>query len=406
MKSYEKGQKMTVWNMIGILAVFGAMSEFTILTPSIAAFAQHFANTDITTIMLANSITGIVSVPVSILSGALMNKVGFKPTAIVGITIMTLSGAAPFLFPDLTDYLWVIISRVGVGIGLGIMFPVGAATIIAFFEGVQRSRLLGLGFTVQFVFSIIYTIVAGYLTEIAWNFSFLSYLIAFIPMILVAIFMPEGKYVAVRQLEEDKKNNVPDAKAKQIPHGIWGYAFYGLIVWICLVTVQLVCSTVFQERSLGDAGIASIIISCCGVGIIVQGIVFPYLVKYLKNKIFAVMAALVAIGMIPCFFADSPAMYGIGVFLIGVGGSAFFNAAQNAAGNITPKERVPFVSGVMTSMMNLGPFFAPYIFAASASAIPALGTDMAFITCFVFAAVACLFGLFLPLKGIVKENED
>lgn len=118
------------------------------------------------------------------------------------------------------------------------------------------------------------------------------------------------------------------------------------------------------------------------------------------------MAALVAIGMIPCFFADSPAMYGIGVFLIGVGGSAFFNAAQNAAGNITPKERVPFVSGVMTSMMNLGPFFAPYIFAASASAIPALGTDMAFITCFVFAAVACLFGLFLPLKGIVKENED
>ena len=153
-------------SVIGILALFCTMSEFAILTPSIAAFSHHFAGTDITTIMLANSITGIVSVPVSVASGALLPRVGFRRAAIGGILVMTFGGAFPFLLPDITDYGIVIVSRVIVGLGLGVMFPVGNAAIIALCEGEERSRLLGLGITIQFVFNIIYTTVAGYLTEL------------------------------------------------------------------------------------------------------------------------------------------------------------------------------------------------------------------------------------------------
>ena len=56
--------KLTTMNVVGILALFCTMSEFAILTPSIAAFSHHFADTSITTIMFSNSVTGIVSVPV------------------------------------------------------------------------------------------------------------------------------------------------------------------------------------------------------------------------------------------------------------------------------------------------------------------------------------------------------
>lgn len=396
--------KSPVLVIIGILAIFCTMSEFTILTPSIAAFAAHFQNTDMTTIMLANSITGIVSVPVSIASGAILHKIGFRPAAIVGIVVMTLSGAFPFLMPDMTDYTFVIGSRIGVGIGLGIMFPVGAASIIAFFDGEMRTRLLGLGMMCQFIFSILYTIVAGNLTEIAWNYSFLTYLIAFVPLVVIVLFMPEAKGIvaADRATQAAKKGAVKE----KVPRGIWGYAVYGLMVWIALVTVQLLCSTVLAERALGDAAIAGLIISCCGVGIIVSSIVLPYMVRLFKKYIFAFCAALVAIGMVPCFFADSAIMYGAGVFLIGIGGSSFFNASQNAAGNITPVSRVPFVSGVMTSMMNLGPFFAPYMYAASAAAVPALGQSTAFITCGIICAVCAVLGMILPLKGLMMKRPE
>ncbi len=66
--------KLTTMNVVGILALFCTMSEFAILTPSIAAFSHHFVRTDITTIMFANSITGIVSVPVSVVSGAMLHR--------------------------------------------------------------------------------------------------------------------------------------------------------------------------------------------------------------------------------------------------------------------------------------------------------------------------------------------
>ena len=78
-------------SVIGILALFCTMSEFAILTPSIAAFSHHFVGTDITTIMLANSITGIVSVPVSVASGALLPRVGFRRAAIGGSLVLTLA---------------------------------------------------------------------------------------------------------------------------------------------------------------------------------------------------------------------------------------------------------------------------------------------------------------------------
>lgn len=121
--------------------------------------------------------------------------------AILGILVMSFGGAFPFLMPDITDYTLVIVSRVIVGIGLGVMFPVGNATIIALFEGEKRSRLLGLGITIQFLFNLIYTTVAGYLTEIGWNYSFLAYLIGLVPLVVAFVWMPEAKGVVAEGRE-------------------------------------------------------------------------------------------------------------------------------------------------------------------------------------------------------------
>lgn len=385
--------------IVGIIAVFCTMSEFSILTPSIAAFAAHFANTDFTTIMFANSVTGIVSIPFSIVSGIVMHKVGFKLSAIVGILVMTLGGAFPFLLPDITDYNVIIFSRVIVGIGLGWMFPVGAASIIAFFDGPMRTRLLGLGIMMQFVFSIIYSIVAGFLTEISWNYSFLSYLVALVPLAFVIALMPEAKSIVAADMEKQRqlRRGLPK---ERVPKAIWGYALYGLLVWMAMVSVQLVASTIMSERGIGDAGLASIVLSFCGVGMIVSGLILPYLVKLLKSKVFAVSAIVTAVGFLPCFFAGSAPVYAAGVFLVGLGSATFFNSAQNAAGNIAPVSRIPFVSGVMTAMMNLGPFFAPYFVTGSTLVLASQGNSAVFLTGFALCLVMGIVGFVLPLKAI------
>lgn len=403
----KEGQGLSTLNVIGILALFCTMSEFAILTPSIAAFSHHFVGTDITTIMFANSITGIVSVPVSVLSGAILHKVGFKPMAILGILVMSLGGAFPFLMPNITDYTLVIVSRIIVGIGLGVMFPVGNATIIALFEGEKRSRLLGLGITIQFLFNLIYTTVAGYLTEIGWNYSFLAYLIGLVPMVIALAWMPEAKGVVAkgRERERERAERTESAKEK-IPRAIWGYALFALVTWTCVVTVQIITSTILDVRGLAGSGQAALVINCCGIGTILCGLAFPMLVCVFKARLFGIGAALAAIGIVPCMLADNTIVYAIGVFILGFGGSMFFTAAQNATGNIAPKSRVPFVSGIMTSMMNLGPFIAPYLFAATVAANPAAGNDAVFPVLIAMCAVCAVIGLLHPMRALVAKPAD
>lgn len=400
-----KSGKLSVMNTIGILALFCTMSEFAILTPSIAAFAHHFADTDITTIMLANSITGVISVPVSIASGALLPRIGFRPAAIIGILIMSIGGAFPFLMPDITNYGFIIFSRVIVGIGLGIMFPVGNASIIALCEGEQRSRLLGLGITIQFVFNIIYTTLAGYLTEIAWNYSFLAYLVGFIPLVIALVWMPESKGVVAASKSADATQGQPKEKGK-IPRTIGGYAVFALAAWTCVVTVQVVTSSILDVRGLAGPGEAALVINCCGIGTILCGVLFPYLVRIFKGRLFGVAGVFIAIGLIPCLFATSSIVYAVGVFILGFAGSAFFTAAQNATGNITPPDRVPFVSGIMTSMMNLGPFLGPYVFSLSMVMIPSMGYDAIFPVLMVIAAIVAIVGLVHSMKALTAKSSE
>lgn len=399
------GDELSTANIIGILALFCCMSEFAILTPSIAAFSQHFVGTDVTTIMFANSVTGILSVPVSIFMGGILHKVGFKPAALVGILVMSLGGAFPFLMPETTNYLFVIFSRVIVGIGLGIMFPVGNATIIAFFDGEKRSRLLGFGITIQFIFNLLYTTIAGYLTEIGWNYSFLAYLIGLIPFFIALFLMPEAKWI-VRAKESDEPALDKNAPKEPVPHAIWGYALFALACWTCVVTVQVVTSTVLDARQLAGPSEAALVINCCGVGTILCGLIFPYLVRAFKTRLFGISALIAVVGIIPCWFASNVFVYAIGVFLLGFGGSAFFTAAQNATGNLAPKTRVPFVSGIMTSMMNLGPFIGPYIYSASMMGMPSMGNDAIYPVLAIIAAVCAVIGLVRPMKAIMMKPAE
>lgn len=384
-------------NAIGTLALFCTMSEFAILTPSIAAFSHHFVGTDITTIMFANSITGIVAVPISIASGILLPRIGFRRAAIAGVLVMSLGGAFPFLLPNITEYRYVIASRLVVGVGLGLMFPVGNATIIAHTQGPRRARLLGLGMTVQFSYTALTTIAAGYLTEIAWNYSFLAYLLSLIPLIAVVAWMPEAQtHVAPR----DKRRHGKRSHAR-IPIAVWGYALYALAGWTVVVTIQVVTSTVLDDRAIAGPGVASLVINCCGLGSIACGLAYPRLRALFNTRLFGAAAACTAAGTIPCLIANDPACYALGVFLLGFGGSTFFTAAQNAAGNLAPTSQISAIGGIMTSTMNLAPFLAPYAFSLSMAAAPFMGSDAIFPGLLGVALVLSVIGLVHPMKALM-----
>ena len=61
--------------LIGIFALYCTLCDFAILTPALNTLSNAFPSTSMTTILLANTITGVVVVPVSIVAGILVNYV-------------------------------------------------------------------------------------------------------------------------------------------------------------------------------------------------------------------------------------------------------------------------------------------------------------------------------------------
>jgi hypothetical protein len=93
-------------------------------------------------------------------------------------------------------------------------------------------------------------------------------------------------------------------------------------------------------------------------------------------------------------------MYGAGAFLIGLGGSTVYVAAQNSIGNISPKSRVPFTNGLLTAAMNLASFFVAYWITFGQEAVPSLGTGAPMVIGGALVAVTSVVCLFIPFKGI------
>ncbi|MDR0513562.1 MAG: MFS transporter [Coriobacteriaceae bacterium] len=392
--------KLTILNMLGIFGLFSFMAEFTIMTPSIAAFSAHFDGTPFTTIMLANTITGVIGIPMSILAGATVNKIGYRPMAIVGALIMIFGGAFPFLMPDLAEYWPVIFSRILVGVGYGLIFPLGGAFFILYFKGKKRSQLLGAGIMVQFGFAILFSLVAGMLTDIAWNYSFLTYLISLVPFVFVAAFLPEAKHLGA---EADKAKAAAQAGTikQKIPHATYAYiVVFGLVLWMMYIVVNFLASIILGERGIGDAGAAGLMASCFCLGNVASGLLFPHAVGFLKSRTFGVFGIIAAAGLVVAYLSDSVMMYGTGAFLIGLGGSTVYVAAQNSIGNISPKPRVPFTNGLLTAAMNLASFFVAYWITFGQEALPSFGTGAPMVIGAAIVAVTSVVCLFIPFKGI------
>ncbi|MDR1015666.1 MAG: MFS transporter [Coriobacteriales bacterium] len=397
--------RLSLLNLVGIFGLFSFMAEFTIMTPSIAAFSAHFDGTPFTTIMLANTITGVIGIPMSIIAGVTVNKVGYRPMAIVGSLVMIFGGAFPFLMPDLAEYWPVIFSRVLVGIGYGLIFPLGGALFILYFKGKKRSQLLGAGVMVQFGFAILFSLVAGFLTEIGWNYSFLTYLISLVPFVFVAAFLPEGKHLGI-EAEKAKAQASAGSVKERIPNATYAYiVVFGLVMWMMYIVVQFLAAILLQERSIGDAGAAGMMASCFCLGNVVSGLLFAQFVGLFKSRIFGIFGLVAAVGLLLAYLATGSSgalMYAAGAFLIGLGGSTVYVAAQNSIGNISPKARVPFTNGLLTAAMNLASFFVAYWIVFGQAVMPDLGTAAPLAISAACVAAISLVCAFIPFKAIRK----
>lgn len=375
--------------LAAIMSLYVVSAEFTVLTPALQVFSERFSTTPYEIILLANTITGVVSVPVSVLCGKWVDRWGCRRVAIAGFALVLAGGSFPFLLPDISVYYPVIASRFLVGVGLGLVAPLGGLMVMTHFDGIEGARWLGIGNFVTFAFSVAFTIASGYLCAQAWNYTFLVYLIAVVPFCLVVFFLPEVK-PPVRSGERVRKS---------LPYAVGGYALLTVAAVMLLVTVPFLNASLLAQRDLGGPAVSGFITSAYNIGAIIVGLTFAFLLSRVRRRVFSVFALLGGAGLLVVVFSQSAAVMFLGSALAGLAHNGFLTACQQATSVVVRPDQLPLANGLIIAATNLGSFLSPYWILATGELV-GVGTASPVLAGGVIMLVAAVAMAFFPFKVI------
>lgn len=97
-------------------------------------------------------------------------KVKYRTLALTGCIIFTVSGTLPAIVGG--SFAFILVTRALVGIGLGLMAPLGNALIIGLYEGQKQAAYLGYGTLLMNGGGIVLQMLGGALADVGWKTTF------------------------------------------------------------------------------------------------------------------------------------------------------------------------------------------------------------------------------------------
>lgn len=130
-------KNLLIFSLLSLNIVEQAAS---VISGTIPGMAKSFpAQSEVNIEMLTTIVSIFVTIFV-LVSGFIVKKIGQKQTAIIGLTIATVSSVIPFFS---NSFILIMISRALLGVGIGLANPLAISLIGAFFKGEERAKIMG-----------------------------------------------------------------------------------------------------------------------------------------------------------------------------------------------------------------------------------------------------------------------
>ena len=194
----------------------------------------------------------------------------------------------------------------------------------------------------------------GVLADIQWNFIFLIYTAAIIPLILILIGLKEPE----RSLPGSA--SLPKPKI-HIPLPVILNFIMAFMLSLLGMTALVFISTVIIDRGLGTSVHAGIVAVMFNISGIVLSSFFAVLYKVFKKYLAIIILVIVTIGLVLVYFATSLVMAGAGMFCLGGFLLMIPTVLTDNARRLKP-EAMTFVASLLGVALNVGAFsMGPYI---------------------------------------------
>ena len=273
-----------------------------------------------------------------------------KKTVCIGVFITLVSGLVPVFT---TNYNILLASRFLLGCGIGMFNSLAYSLITIYYDGEERTRLLGLQGAVSAVASTFMSLTVGYLLQFGWQASYFVYLIALIPLILFLLFF------------KDQKVNTTVTKQKQdvkIHKTVYFYTLYMFVMFTCFMVVAFKLASVFVEKGYATAAQASMLSAVSSAIGFISGLLFIKVYGVLKTKTLPISMMVLGCCLLGMYFSNSFILSSACVIISGLF-SGFINPCVfGEVARVSNAASQTVASTCLLVGINLGCFLNPSIF--------------------------------------------
>jgi MFS family permease len=413
----EKVKKLSVFLVLASLVTYMVQSIPLGVSPVLATLMQRWPDVGESNIVLIATIIGVAALPTALLAESISRKIGIKLALVIGSLTCVVFGAIPSIIP--MGYEGILITRILLGLGYGLSFPLGATVITYYFPDLtQRSKVMGWAGSTSTVSGMVFSVGAGYLATIGdgnlvWLVNGLM-IVAFV----FALIMPSPEKASSGAPQAEAADDSFAADEAQSAHpsvdtqsdnkprigGGWFFIIGAAIFQLCAYPFALFISSVIVNDNLGGSVEAGYAIMLFNIGGILGGLLFPIAAKVIKERVLSLGLLVVFLAYLGLSLAMNIILIYACMLLLGCGFLLSFIYLNMGCTVWIPKRVLARGMGIMFCGVQLANFVAGYLYPGLAGLLGQGGNARFsfYVVVVVFAVTAILF-LFRPRKVFTKS---
>ncbi|MCT3295438.1 MFS transporter [Lactiplantibacillus pentosus] len=333
---------------VSILSLSTVTGITTAITGIIPQLKRAFPRVPTTLIEWVVTIANCSALITLLLNPRLTNRWGLRPVVISGLLLSAVMDLIPAFTANFTV---IMLSRLGLGLGVGLFSPHAISLLTHSFTGELRARLLGYQTGLSALGNAVLLGLAGLLIGISWHAVFWLYGGLVIIAGLVARFVPEPTSAAP----------VTTTEQASLPRHQWLLLGLTFITYLLIWGVQLKLPSFFAARHFGNAATINLTLAAMNIGGLLAGLTFGYLHRILHRYTLTLGYAGAAGSVLILWLTPNAT--------IAIGAAVFFNFIYSYTGPYLvftsntglDASQVNVLSSYLTIATIISAFFAPLV---------------------------------------------
>lgn len=339
---------------IALLSVSMLVAVAPASNANIPAMKEAFPQIPLSMVEMITTIPSLFLMISVLTSGFIAKKMGYKQTIMLGLGIVAISGIIPVF---IGNFYLVLFSRAALGFGIGLFNSLLIGLISYFFDGNERTTLIGYHEALGGLGGMLITYIAGQLMHVNWQAPFISYAIA------IPVFFIFWKVIPKVKTEDILHKNTKQVVVNDGKEGNFSIVFVFMILIVIGATLNMTMgikvSSLIVEQGYGSASDASTVIMLLSLGAMISGFLFGKMYKLFKNYIMSVGFTITALAMFIIGISNTSWMTVLGGFLVGFGFRVMMPCLTNIV-NSSYLKNPTLATSLLLVAYNLGSAFAPY----------------------------------------------